>query len=140
MSKRWDDARTDIGGQRSTLNRRLSTFAQQIGADATRFFKRLFTPPFGNFLVVTAQQDLGNVPAAKFGGAGVLWKLEEACGKGIVARALDVAEDSRHESNDGVDEDDGGDDPVGQDVIANRYLFVDQMIDDALIDAFIMTT
>ena len=89
--------------------------------------------------VVAAEQDIGDAPAAEFDGAGVLGEFEEAGGVAVVGGALVVAEDAGEEAGNGVDNDGGGEGAVGEDVVADGKLAVDEVVDDALIDAFIVT-
>ena len=89
--------------------------------------------------VVAAEQDIGDAPAAEFDRAGVLGEFEEAGGVAVVGGALVVAEDAGEEAGDGVDDDGGGEGAVGEDVVADGKLAVDEVVDDALIDAFIVT-
>ena len=88
--------------------------------------------------VVAAEQDIGDAPAAEFDGAGVLGEFKEAGGVAVVGGALVVAEDAGEEAGDGVDDDGGGEGAVGEDVVADGKLAVDEVVDDALIDAFIV--
>lgn len=94
--------------------------------------------PFGDLGVVAAEEDVGDAPAAEFDGAGVLGEFEEAGGVAVVGGALVVAEDSGEQAGDGVDDDGGGEGAVGEDVVADGKFAVDEVVDDALIDAFVV--
>src|SRR6187549_756806 len=89
--------------------------------------------------MIAAQQDFRDTPAAKLGGTRVLGKFKESRGEGIIPCALGGAEHSGNEADDGVDEDDGSNCAIGQDVISDGDLLIHEMIDDSLIDPFVMT-
>ena len=116
----------------------MSLLPQQVGPDAAGFFQCLRATPFRDLGVVAAEEDVGDAPAAELDGAGVLGELEEAGGVAVVGGALVVAEDAGEEAGDGIDDDGGGEGAVGEDVVADGKLAVDEVVDDALIDAFVM--
>ncbi len=89
--------------------------------------------------MVAAEQDIGHTPAVKLDRAGVLRSFDEAAGETVVGRAIGVAQHSRQEAYDGIDENSGGECTVRENVISDGDLIVHEMIDDALIDPFIMT-
>ena len=49
-----------------------------------------------------------------------------------------MAQNTRQQSHDRIDENDRGNRAIRQHVIANRDLRVDQMFDDAMIDPFVV--
>ena len=113
-------------------------FPEKVGPDARGFLQCLRATPFRDLGVVAAEEDVGDAPAAEFDGAGVLGEFEEAGGMAVVGGALGVAEDAGEEAGDGVDDDGGGEGAVGEDVVADGKFAVDEVVDDALIDAFIV--
>ena len=88
--------------------------------------------------MVAGEQDVGDAPASKIRGTGVLRAFEEALRERVLSGGIFVAEDAWNEAGHGIDEYGGGDCAIGQNVIANGDLFVNEMVDDSLIDAFIM--
>src|SRR5882672_4026802 len=50
---------------------------EQVGAVAAGLCEGLRTAPFGDFGVIAADEDFGDGPAAEFGGAGVVRKIEK---------------------------------------------------------------
>ena len=112
---------------------------QKVGPDTPGFFERFFATPPRDFFMIAAQQNFWDAPAAKFRRTRVLGKFKESRGEGIIACAFGGAKHSGDETDDGVDEDDGGNYAVGQDVISDGDLVIHEMIDDSLIDPFVMT-
>ena len=111
---------------------------EEVGADAGGFFEGAGVPPFGDFGVVAAEQDVGDAPAAVLDGAGIVGEFEEAGGVAVVCGAVVVAEDAGEEAGDGVGDDGGGESAVGEDVVADGELAVDEVVNDALVHAFVV--
>ena len=65
-------------------------------------------------------------------------EFEEAGGEAVVGRAGVVAEHAGDEAHDGVHEDDGGDDAIREDVVADGDFVVHEMVEDALVHAFVV--
>ena len=65
-------------------------------------------------------------------------EFEEAGGEAVVGRAGVVAEHAGDEAHDGVHEDDGGDDAIGEHVVADGDFVVHEMVEDALVHAFVV--
>jgi hypothetical protein len=111
---------------------------QQIRTIFFRAVERLFSPPLCDLSVISREQDFRDLPAAKLGRPRVLRRLEEASAKAIVRRGLLVAECARQQTNNCINQNNCGDRAVGQHIVANRNLEIDQMFDHAVIDSFVM--
>lgn len=57
----------------------------------------------------------------------------------IIGGTFGVSEGAWEESYDGIHDHGGGDGSVGKDIIADRQFAIDEMIDDPLVDAFVVT-
>src|SRR5262249_37667788 len=113
--------------------------------------------PFGDFGMVAADEDFGNFPAAKIGGASVMGKVEHgaAVGEGLVEsaggrffRALEkaegfvlgkgvVAEGAWQEPCDRVKDESCGKFAAGKNEIADGDFFGGEVLGDAFVHAFI---
>ncbi|MEY2598866.1 MAG: hypothetical protein RLZZ142_1125 [Verrucomicrobiota bacterium] len=112
---------------------------EEVGAYAAGFFHGLLAAPLGDGCMVAGEQDVRNPASLELHGTGVLGKFKETGGEGVVRGGGLVAENSGDEPDDGVDEYHGGDDAVGQDVVADGDFFVDEQVDDALVDALVVS-
>ena len=72
-------------------------------------------------------------------GARVLRELQQSAGKAVVGRAVFVAEHAGDQPHHSIRDDRSGERAVGEDVIADADFLIDEVVDDALIDAFVMT-
>ena len=89
--------------------------------------------------MVSGEENIGNFPAAELGWPGVLRRFEQTLGEAVIDRRLLVAQDAGKQPDDRVNENNRGDRAIRQDVIADRNLHIDQMLDDAVVDPFVMT-
>ena len=94
--------------------------------------------PAGDGGVVAGEEDFGDAHPAEFDGSGVVWKFKEARGEGIIGGGASVAEHSGQQTGDSVDDDDGSDDSIGEDVVADGDFLVDEGVDDALVDTLVV--
>ena len=88
---------------------------------------------------MAGEENLGHFPSPKLGRAGVLRRFEQAGAETVIGRRLLVPENAGKQPNDGIDEDDGGNRTICEDVIADRNLGVDKVLDDAMVDPFVMS-
>lgn len=88
--------------------------------------------------MISTQQNIRDAKSFEFDGTRVLGEFEKACGEGVFERRGGVAQNFGKESHNGIHDDDGGDDTVGEDVVADGNFLVHEEVDDALIDAFVM--
>ena len=95
--------------------------------------------PGGDLGVMPGEKDIRNFPAAKLRRARVLRRFEQPAAETVLTGRLFVPENAWNQPDDRIDKDDSGDRTVGQNVIANRNLGVDQVLDDAMIDALVVT-
>ena len=95
-------------------------------------------PPFLNRRMVAAEQDFGDLPAFVFGGAGVVRMVEDPGGKRILLGRLLVAKDAGDEPHDGIRNDQCGQHPAGENIVADGNFVIDEVIRHALVDAFIV--
>src|SRR5262245_7278919 len=98
----------------------------------------LLPPPFGDFRVIAAQQNLGHRHAAKFARPrilGILYATRLAMR--FVLDALLVAEHAGHVADDGVDDDHGGHFAAVANEVADRNLARLQAQPDALVKTLI---
>jgi len=112
---------------------------EQIGANSLSFCQGLIGAPASDGGVMTTEKDIGDSPSAKLNGPSVLREFEEACGMAIIGGTFGVSEGAREEPYDGIHDHGGGDGSVGEDIIADRQFAIDEMIDDSLVDAFVVT-
>jgi hypothetical protein len=116
-----------------------SSLLEEVGAVGAGASEALSGAPFGDFAMVTAEEDIGDGQASEVGGFGVLRGFEEAGGtEGFFDGAEFVSEDAGEEADDGVDHDDCGDGAVGEDVVAEGEFFGLEVFDDAVVDAFVV--
>ena len=95
--------------------------------------------PFVDLGVVAAEEHVRHLQTAILGGFGVLGGLEEGgIGEGFLDGAHVIAKDSWQETNDGIDDDDGSDRAVGEDVVADGKLLIHAGLDDAVVDALVV--
>ena len=87
---------------------------------------------------MSGEQNIGDFPAAEFRRARVLRTFEQPAGEAIVGRGLLVTEYAGEQPNDRIDEDDRSDRAIGEDVISDRNLRVDQLLDNAVVHSFVM--
>ena len=107
-------------------------------AEALRALQSLLVAPFGDLGLMAREEDVGHAPAFVFGRAGVI-----RCGKQMILKrigegALLVADGSGDEAHQGVGDDDGGQLAAGEHIVADRYLFGDQMLAHAIVYHFIV--
>jgi hypothetical protein len=88
---------------------------------------------------MATEKDIGDPPSAKLHGASILREFEEACGMAIIGGTFGVSEGAWKESGDGIHDHGGGDGSIGKDIIADRQFAIDEVIDDPLVDAFVVT-
>ncbi len=88
--------------------------------------------------MVATGQDCGNVAAPKRRRPGVLRILEESVGERFLVRR-GVVDRARQQADDGIDDDEGGRLPTGQDVVADRQFEIDEVA-DAVVDALVART
>lgn len=113
---------------------------QEVGAVFFGAFEGLFPPPFFDFCVISAKQDVGDLHSAKVLGAGVLWVFEcqrAGVAEGIIGGGVFVAEGAGQETDDGVDYYHSGQLAAGQDVIADRDLLGVEARTDTFVEAFV---
>ena len=67
-------------------------------------------------------------------------RLKEAFAERFLPGGSIIAQDAGKETGARVREDGGGESSVGQDIIADRDLAIDQAVDHAVIDALVVTT
>ena len=98
--------------------------------------------PLFDFAMVAGKENVGNAPAAKFLGAGVLRAFETgtAFAERLGFGAGFVADDIGEKTHDGVDDDERGKCAVSENEIAEGKFLVDEMFADAFVDAFVMAT
>ena len=130
---------------------------EQIGAVAERFLEGHALPPFRDFGVIAADEDLRNFPAAKISRAGVMGEVEdgpavgerfvESAGwrflrafeqaEGLVLRGGFIAERAREQTGDGVENKGGGQFTTRKDEIADGDFFGREMFGDAFVNSFV---
>jgi|SRR6267154_3624464 len=113
---------------------------EQVGAVAAGLFESLLAAPFGDFCMIATDEDFGNGPPAKIGGARVVGKIEKRVASGqwpvtsedgkfvglprrrgerfVLGRGF-VAERAREKASDGIDDEGGGQFTATQDEIAD---------------------
>lgn len=112
---------------------------EQVRTVFLRALKRLLGAPLGDLGVIAGKEDVRHFHLAKLGGPGVVGVIEQAAGsEGFLDGGFIIAEDSGNETNDGIDHHGGSDGSIGQDVVAERKLFIDTGVDDPLIDPFVV--
>ena len=107
----------------------------------TIFFRtpeRLLLPPFRDVCVIPGEENLRDFPTTEVSRPGILWSFEQSGTETIICGGLFVTENAGQQSDNGIDQHDRSDRSIGQHVIANRNLQINQMFDHAVIDAFIM--
>lgn len=100
----------------------------------------MFASPAGDAGVVAASEDVGDGEVTEGGGAGILGVFEEVLGEGFVDGGVSVAEDTRTQAGDCVEDDEGGGFAAAEDVVTDGDFFVDEEITDASVDAFVAAT
>ncbi|MCI0674348.1 MAG: hypothetical protein L0Y42_01070 [Phycisphaerales bacterium] len=120
----------------------------QIGSAEAGSLGHLVLSPLLNGLVVAGKEDFGHLAAAPDAWPGVVGAVEEAAGLWIIVRALEgegvlcgglvIAECAGEESNDGIDQEQGGYFAAAEDVVADAELQRLQFIDDSFINSFVM--
>ena len=94
--------------------------------------------PFRDFAVVTREENVGDFHATEVGGLGVLGIFEVvAVRERLDKRGSFATQNARNEADDGVDQDEGGQFPAGQNVVSEGELVVNEG-QDALVVAFVM--
>ena len=88
--------------------------------------------------MISGEQHFRDAPAPVFDGSGVLGKLQEPARKAVVGRALRVSQHAGKKADHSVGENGGRERAIGQDVIADGDFIIDEVIDDPLIDAFVV--
>ena len=113
--------------------------ASKVGGSADLLgASRMGGAPGGDFAVVARQEDFGNLEAAEVGGLGVLGIFKiVAVREAFNGGRGGTAEDAGQETGDGVNDDEGGQFPAGEDVVAEGDGVVNQG-EDALVVAFVV--
>ena len=88
--------------------------------------------------MVAAEEDTGDFPALVVGGAGVVGMVEEAVSEGILLRGVAVAQDAGDQAHDSIGEDERRQHAAGEDIVANGNFVIDEVVGDALVDAFVV--
>ena len=90
--------------------------------------------------MVAGEEDVGDLEAAEVDGLGVSGGLEElGVAEGFVLGGAGVAECSRKEACDGIAHHGGSNGPIGENVVADGKFEVDEFVDDAMIDPFVVS-
>lgn len=89
--------------------------------------------------MVAAEQDFGDFPTLVFGGAGVVGVVEQVGREGILLGGLLVAQHAGDETHYGICDHEGGENSAGQDIIPDGNFIIDEVVGDALVDAFVVT-
>jgi hypothetical protein len=119
---------------------RRPSLRKQVGAIFFCAGESLVVFPGGDPAVIAAEQDFGNFHVAEFRRAGVARRLDEAgIGKALFIGARGIAEHAGEQTDDGIEHYDGCNGAIGQDVIADGNFIIHQGVDDAMIDAFVVT-
>ena len=91
--------------------------------------------------MITRAEDFGDGHAAEFDRFGVGGGFEEIrVAEGLGLGGGVVSQGTGKQADDGITEDGGCEGAVGEDVIADGNFFVDQCLDDAVVDTFIVAT
>ena len=128
-------------GKKLTLRcvlRGLVAAFEQIRAPLTGSGQGLFLLPLVNGGVVSAEEHVGDFPAVVFGGPRVDRGGKKAVLEAVAEGARLVANHARHEANQRVGEDGGREFAAAEDVIANADFEGDDMVAQALVDAFVV--
>ena len=110
----------------------------QLRAAQTGALPALFAPPCVDLLVVAAQQNVGHGAALPDLGAGVLGVFQQAVPIALFLVALLLRQNAGLEAEDAVGHHEAGQLAAGEDIVADRDLFVRKRFNDALVDALIV--
>ena len=120
------------------MKNRIALLSDEIRPSDSRPLKTLFLPPSSNLFVVTAQQNIRDRPSAEFAWTGVLRFLEKAIpSEGLGDRGLGIANDPWQKSRNAFDDRRRCHLTAEEDKVTERNLLVDEVVDNALIDAFV---
>ena len=113
--------------------------ASKVGGSADLLgASRMGGAPGGDFAVVARQEDFGNLEATEVGGLGVLGIFKiVAVREAFNGGRGGAAEDAGQETGDGVNNDEGGQLPTGEDVVAEGDGVVNKG-EDTLVVAFVV--
>ena len=87
--------------------------------------------------MVPAAQDLGDRPVSKLRRPRELGVFKQSGRETLVGGRVGVARDARNEPSGRFDDAEHGELAAGEHEIADRDLSIDQVVDDALVDAFV---
>src|SRR5690606_27504253 len=99
--------------------------------------ERLLEPPAPDGFVVAPEQHLRYLETVDALRPRVLRAVEQPGHIRILARRILVAEHPRQQPYDRIDDHRGREFPAAQHVVADRQLFPDDAVDDALVDALV---
>ena len=88
--------------------------------------------------MISGQQDVRHFPSSEFRRPRVVRAFQQPAAETVVRGRLFVAEDTRQQTNNRIDENHRGNRAIRQHIIADRNLRIDQMLDHAVIDSFVM--
>ena len=94
--------------------------------------------PLVDFSFVSAEQNVGHLPALVVGGSGVDRRLEQIVLKGIVERTLFIADGTRNESHNGIGNHRSREFAPGEHIVADGNFLRDQMFADAIIHPLVV--
>ena len=113
-------------------------FVQQVGAELPGALVGLFLLPAGDLGEVARKQDVGDPPAAEFGGAGVDRRRQQVVLKAVREGRGFVADGARNDAHDRVGDDAGRQLAARQHVVADRDFARDEVFADAVVDALVV--
>lgn len=88
--------------------------------------------------MIPAEQHLGNFPPAKLRRPRVMRILQQLAGKGFILRRLRITQHARQQAHHRIRHHQRGQRPVGQHIVTNGNLLIDQMVRHPLIHPLVV--